>query len=162
MSDIKLQTTVNVDFNTWIEQAKRFASISDVVSQNNMPIDTPTSGKAIIEISYNTPLHNGFNGRVCYFQNYTKTFDSALLDENGLPTETTEQITKNVRHKIIDYNMVLSVVQIEFLLDQAIENVPSEIQGYIKRQQAAVGLIALQDVIVHRTFNLQPEQFELL
>lgn len=158
MTKITLETTVDIDFNAWVAQAKRFAKITDNVKSNNLALDEPTSGKANIEIVYKLPLSSGFNGEITYIQNYTKTIQEQQYDDLfnpiGLP------ITKEVpaKHIVIQYSQSMDRSDIEQLIEQALLLVPDTVVGYFNREQKAIEMICLKNAQDYFTFNLANDQ----
>tara|TARA_R110000772_G_scaffold85014_2_gene178987 strand:+ start:797 stop:1285 length:489 start_codon:yes stop_codon:yes gene_type:complete len=158
MTKITLETTVNIDFTKWVDQAKRFAKITDKVKSNNLALDELTSGKASIEIVYKEPLNNGFNGEITYFQHYTKEIQEQQYDDLFNPIG--EPITKTVdaKHKVIEYSQFIDKATIEYLIDQTLLLIPESVTGYFAREQKAIEIICLKNAQDFYTFNLANDE----
>lgn len=160
---ITIQTIPSIDFTAWIEQAKRFAKIDDVVSVRNMPLDTDTSKHASIEVEFDKLLSLGFEGTVTYKQHYTKTepyqeYDDVTLEPIGDPVDRQVDAT----HTIVKYKQKLTATEVEYLLEQADKAVPVEVTGRFARENYAISLIVMQEVVDNYTFNLKKEDWQII
>ena len=158
MTKITLQTTVDIDFTAWVEQAKRFAKITDKVKSNNLALDEASSGKASIEIVYKTPLSSGFNGEITYLQHYKKTIQHQEYDNNFQPIGEPVEKQIDATHKVIEYAQFIDKATIEYLIDQALLLIPDTVTGYFAREQKAIEMICLKNAQDFFTFNLASDQ----
>lgn len=160
MKTITFKTTLDIDFDQWIAQAKRFASIQDQVIQNNLAIDTSDSKHASIDVRYDKPLSTGFHGHITYWQHYEKQIEQ-LIDPID-PDSGTELITIVAKHKVIDYRQFIPSNTIESMIDQALLQLPNNINGYFNRELAAITAIINYDIVSKSTFGLSGDKWEAL
>ena len=158
MTKITLETTVNINFTAWVEQAKRFAKITDKVKSNNLALDELTSGKASIEILYKSPLNNGFDGEITYLQHYKRTIKEQQYDDNFTPIGEPVEKQIDATHKVIEYSQFIDKATIEYLIDQALLLIPDTVTGYFAREQKAIEMICLRNAQDFFTFNLASDQ----
>jgi hypothetical protein len=157
MTKITLETTLPIPFEKWIEQSGRFAGKGENIISNNMPIkltDANDNRHASIEVSYSKPLNSGFEGTVTYKQHYktTEMYQERDKDFNPVGEPVERDILKE--RTMISYKMILTVLEIESLLDSTLAIIPDTVAGYFNREIIAIGLIALENVEVNKTFNL--------
>lgn len=170
MKKIQLETTVNIDLQTWVDQINRFSTIEDnaFVSfpKSNKPSTLEenkiTFGKALIEVQYNKPLSTGFHGKVIYHQQYDAEVEQAVIGKDGLPTDETTREIKTLKHKVIEYDQFISADVIKQKIDQAMNYVPKEITSFLDRLDFAVAIIVKTNVLEFKTFWLKDNQWKTL
>ena len=163
MATIQLTTTVDITFDMWVAQAKRFAKIEDKVNENNTPLDDSTSGAAIIEVTYNNPLMDGFNGRIVYYQKYDRDVEQQDLDPiTGDAVGVAYMVSRTFKKKIIDYNQNFDRATMDYLIDQAMVSVPDAVTSTLDRLEHAITSIILGQVVDHFTFDLAADKWTTL
>ena len=146
---MKLTTIQNITSDQWKAQADRFSSITDKTNNHNYPKTGATNLQAIIEMEVVQPLREGFKGRVKYIQQFEKLIDVPDPNNEG---QTIEKST-TVRHLVVDYYELIDKEGCNALFAQLLPLVPTDITGYLEKQDWCIQQAFINQVVAKQTFG---------
>jgi len=151
---IRIETTVNINYDTWVNQVGRFTKGNELqVLKRNHPENTESSGKAIIEIELLTPLLDGFNANIRYIQTFSNLLSSQ--DSNGNDI----QIINNEKLVLIDYIQSIGRIEMDDVLNQVDQLVDTNLKD-LNRVQAKLPIAIIANIVLKNTFNgLKQEKY---
>ena len=160
---MKLKTKQPINFDTWIEQIKKFTSGNTNIISTNFPVNTTDMGVAEICITMDKPLHEGFSGTICYIQHYSETKPGLkeVYTEEGGDVEM-QDVTTHYTQDVITYKREMSYEDTNALVVVMESNLPSELVGLDRLKEIVIqGVLA--DAVGHNTFGgLLAEDYEVI
>jgi hypothetical protein len=150
---MKLTTKIDISFEEWIDQVKRFADYENDITKATLPKDIETSKEAEINVQIKSLLYPNFNCVVSYLQKWTEKINVPTFDDNGNQNgnEDIEQPNKKV---VLSYNMVSPYEEIKHILDAVDALIDSNLKDK-ERLEATIMKAILLDVVNHKTFKTE-------
>ncbi|QQV90421.1 hypothetical protein Harreka1_14 [Olleya phage Harreka_1] len=156
---MKITTTVDIDFDTWVNQASRFTRGDDNLNTRNIPENTLTSGKAEIHVELLKPLIEGFSANIKYVQNFTVQEESFVINNETSLTESIGLVDKPKSLEVISYKKEVPYDDVNIMLQEIDALLDAKMSG-LERLKAQVMKGVVLDIVGHSSFmGLTEDQY---